>query len=139
MHGGEGTSFGGCLRRVWLPVAARPDHKVIGPPLLSLVLQPVVGGAAWREVGFAGVQVAGSQSLELGWSWSVCSVCVGMAWRVRSRNGAGNPDWRLAKAIFLTETSERERTPRSGCRQAGSPPNGLPPLGTPPCGVPDCG
>jgi hypothetical protein len=24
--------FGGWLRKVWLPVAARPDHLVVGPP-----------------------------------------------------------------------------------------------------------
>jgi hypothetical protein len=46
MSGGEGPAFGGCSRKVLLPVAARPDHKVVGPPLLCLVLQSVVGGDA---------------------------------------------------------------------------------------------
>jgi hypothetical protein len=28
-----GAFFGGWSRKVWLPVAARPDHQVVGPPL----------------------------------------------------------------------------------------------------------
>jgi hypothetical protein len=28
----EGPVSGGCSRKVWLPVAARPDHEVVGPP-----------------------------------------------------------------------------------------------------------
>ena len=71
MPGGEGTSFGGCLRKVLLPVAARPDHKVVGQPLLSLVHQSIVGGDAVVRSGFrrcpgGGVRISRIGAVEVG-------------------------------------------------------------------------
>jgi len=36
--------FGGWVRKVWLPVAARPDHKVVGPPTCPHALRIIVNG-----------------------------------------------------------------------------------------------
>jgi hypothetical protein len=37
------TVFGGWARMVWLPVAARPDHKVVGPTVCAMLC----GGRVW--------------------------------------------------------------------------------------------
>ena len=42
---------GGCSRKVLLPVAARPDHKVVGPPAFFRVLWKIVNAVGTRGRG----------------------------------------------------------------------------------------
>jgi hypothetical protein len=46
---------GGCSRKARLPVAARPDHKVVGPPTFSRFFWKIVSSAKCHAcTGFAG-------------------------------------------------------------------------------------
>ncbi len=47
--------FGGCSRKVRLPVAARPDHEVVGPPTFCCFLWRILDGEMCHAcTGFAG-------------------------------------------------------------------------------------